>query len=171
MREIPEFESQRLRFRAPSMDDLDDEIAFFATERARGVGGPLPKEQVWRSLCGVIGHWCVRGYGFWGVEEKATGRYVGRVGPWSPMGWPEPEIGWTVMEWAEGTGMAHEAAIAARAYMYEHYGWTTAISLIAHFNYRSQTLAQRLGCVREDDYTHPSFGPCMVWRHPGPEAL
>jgi hypothetical protein len=27
-----------------------------------------------------IGHWFIRGYGFWAVEEKATGAYCGQVG-------------------------------------------------------------------------------------------
>jgi len=164
-------ETARLRLRAPSLDDLDAECAFFASDRAAHVGGPKARNEVWRMLATIVGHWVFRGYGFWAVEEKATGAYCGRVGLWFPLEWPEPEIGWNLMAGAEGRGIAREAALAARGYAYGTLGWTTAISLISHGNDRSIRLAERLGCVREADYQHPSFGAIQQWRHPGPGAL
>lgn len=169
--DIPVLETDRLTLRAINMDDFETEVEFFATERSKGVGGPLPREQVWRGIASLIGHWIIRGYGYWAVDEKATGTYCGRVGLWYPDGWPEPEIGWTLMDYAEGRGIAREAAIAARRFAYETLGWTTAISLIAHDNTRSQALAERLDAVREADYEHPSFGSMRVYRHPAPEAI
>ncbi|MEM9138761.1 MAG: GNAT family N-acetyltransferase, partial [Pseudomonadota bacterium] len=99
------------------------------------------------------------------------GRYVGRVGLWFPDGWPEPEIGWSLTAEGEGRGIAHEAALAARAYAYDTLGWTTAISLISPDNVRSIALAERMGCTREPDFEHAEYGTMGVWRHPGPEAL
>ncbi len=49
-----------------------------------------------------IGHWTLRGYGFWAVEETASGAYCGQVGLWNPEGWAEAEIGWLMMEGFEG---------------------------------------------------------------------
>lgn len=168
---IPTLETERLFLRAMREDDVAEEVAFFQTERSRMVGGPLPANQVWRAVAGMIGHWALRGYGFWALEEKATGRYMGRAGLWCPDPWPEPEIGWTLMDHAEGQGFAHEAAVAARRYAYETLGWTTAISLILAGNLRSEALAARLGARRAGEYLHPSIGAMNIWRHPSPGAL
>lgn len=168
--DIPVIETERLRLRGPSLDDLDAETAFYATERSEFVGGPKTRNEVWRLLAALMGHWVFRGYGFWGVEEKATGAYCGRVGLWCPLEWPEPEIGWSLMDGFEGRGYAQEAALAARAHAYGTLGWTTAISLIDRENTRSKALATRIGARFESIYTHPTHGDCELWRHPGPEA-
>lgn len=167
----PVIETERLRLREPRFENFEAEVAFFASERSQFVGGPLPRHQVWSTITGLIGHWALRGYGFFGVEDKVTGEYYGRVGPWFPEGWPEPEIGWSLMANGEGRGLAHEAALAARKFAYETLGWTTAISLILPGNTRSIRLAERLGAVFEGDYTHPKFGEVPIYRHPSPEAL
>jgi len=165
---VPTLETERMFLRALRADDFEEEAAFFATERSQGVGGPLPREQVWRVMAGMIGHWALRGFGFWALEEKATGRYLGRVGLWFPEGWPEREIGWTLMTHAEGKGFAAEAARTARAYAYDTLGWTTLISLITAGNLRSEALAARLGATRTGEYLHPTAGALNIWRHPGP---
>ena len=168
--DIPILETERLRLRAPSEADVDVEAAFYQTERAKFVGGPMRRDEVWRSIASIIGHWVIRGYGMWAVEEKATGLYCGHVGLWFPDAWPEPEIGWTLMERAEGRGIAHEAARAARTHAYEMLGWTTMISAIDPANTRSAALAAKLGAAYEYDYEHPGYGTMQIWCHPGPEA-
>ncbi len=165
---IPTLETERMFLRAMREDDIEAEIAFFQTDRSKSVGGPLAAAQVWRAVAGMIGHWALRGYGFWALEEKATGAYLGRAGLWNPHPWPEPEIGWTLMASAEGKGFAHEGALAARDYAYDRLGWTTAISLIMAGNARSETLARRLGATRAGEYLHPIIGAMNVWRHPSP---
>ena len=58
---------------------------FFASDASKFVGGPLrPDEVMARGCHACSGHWAMRGYGFWGVEEKDTGTYVGHVGLWFP---------------------------------------------------------------------------------------
>lgn len=165
--QIPTLETERLFLRAMREEDVDAETAFFASDRSRFVGGPLVRAQVWRTVAAMIGHWALRGFGFWALEEKATGAYLGRVGLWAPDGHPGRELGWTLMEGAEGKGFAYEAAVAARAHAYEALGWTTAISLIAAGNLRSEALATRLGARFESEYLHPIHGAMNIWRHPG----
>lgn len=164
--EIPTLETERLILRAHTLDDIPAEIAFFETDRSEGVGGPLPAEQVWRGVATMAGHWALRGYGFWAIEDKETGDYLGRAGLWYPHGWPEPELGWTLMQNAEGRGIAFEAALRAREYAYDVLGWTTAISMMRINNTRSIALAERMGATLDGEFEHVRFGPCYIYRHP-----
>jgi len=168
---IPTLETSRLIMRAPSEADFDAEAEFFASDASRFVGGPLRPDETWRAMAMLLGHWVLRGFGFWAVEEKDTGAYLGRVGLWHPHSWPEPEVGWTLMSNATGKGYATEAALAARAYAYDVLGWDTAISLIAPDNLPSKAVAERLGAQFDYPYEHPAFGQMQVWRHPAPGDL
>lgn len=168
---IPRLETERLILREYRQSDFDDFAAFYATPRSRFIGGPLPRELAWRGLAAHLGHWALRGYGFWAVEDKASGTFCGHVGLWFPEGWPEPEVGWVMMSHAEGRGLALEAAIAARHYAYHALRWPTAISLIDPDNTRSLRLAARMGCHHESDFTHVRLGEMQVWRHPLPDDL
>lgn len=168
----PRLETERLILRPLRASDAEPEMAFLTSDRAEGIGGPFHRMQAFRSVAGLIGHWALRGYGFFALEEKASGRYMGRVGPWFPEGWPEPEIGWSVVAEAEGEGYAREAALETRRWCYETLGWTTAVSLVSPENDRSAALARRMGCEKDGAWTHPLDGWVVdVWRHPGPEAL
>lgn len=171
MTQIPVLETERLILRAPGPQEVDMARAFYASERSRFVGGPKNADQAWRQLAAEVGHWTLRGYGRWAVEEKSSGRPVGLIGLWNPEGWPEPEIGWDLWEGFEGLGYATEAGVCARAYAYDTLGWTTMISLIAPGNAGSAGVARRLGAWHEKDMSHETFGDMQIWRHPGPDAL
>lgn len=168
---IPTFEVGRLRLRAPTASDLDAFAAFCASERSKGVGGPFDRAQAFDSLCKLVGHWHLRGYGRWLVADRDSDLALGVVGLLYPDDWPEPEIAWTVFEEAEGTGVAFEAAEFARRYAYDVMDWQTVISCTLPDNARSIALAKRLGATKDTDFVHPTYGPMNVWRHPGPEAL
>ena len=170
--QIPTLETQRLTLRENRLSDFEPLVEFYADPiRSAGFGGVLNRNDAWRWLASSIGHWQLRGYGFWTVEEKATGLFAGMVGLWSPEGWREPELGWILAANAEGRGIAYEAALATRTYTYDVMGWDTAISLIAASNQRSQTLAKRLDATLESSYVHPQFGDMQVWRHPAAGVL
>jgi RimJ/RimL family protein N-acetyltransferase len=169
---FPVIETDRLRLRGPKPEDFEVFAAFFTTSRARYVGGQISRAQAWRGFCHVVGHGPMRGFAPFMIADKDTDACLGMAGPWFPEGWPEPEILWSL--WApaaEGKGLAFEAVTAARAYAYARLGWTTAISLIAVNNIRSQSLALRLGCRLESEYAHETHGEMQIWRHPAPEAL
>ena len=166
--EIPVLTTDRLTLRAPGPQDFETLAAFYASDRSGFVGGPMSEEQTWRALAAEIGHWSLRGYGRFSIDETSTGAFVGMVGPWNPHGWPEPELGWDLMNGHEGKGFATEAARATRDYAYETLGWETAISLVAIGNDGSARVAERLGATLESTYTHQRFGPMQVYRHPDP---
>ena len=169
--DIPVLETERLIMRGHRIEDLAEEKAFQTSDRAAGIGGPNPPEYAFRALGYYIGHWVLRGFGMWALEEKATGRYLGRVGCYYPDLWPGREIGWSVTAAGEGRGIAYEAAMASRAYAYGTLGWTTAISVVAPDNDRSIRLAERMGCTRDPDWEHPTHGMLAIYRHPSPEEL
>lgn len=168
---IPTLETERLILRAPREADFEAEAAFYETDASRFVGGPKPPHQTWRNQAMMVGHWAFRGYGFWALEDKDTGGYMGRVGLWYPHGWYEREIGWTLMPAATGKGYATEAALTSRAYAYDVLGWDTAISQIAPENEASKAVARRLGASFETMYEDPEFGEIEVWRHLSPADI
>ena len=169
---IPVIETERLRLRGPKTADFEAMADFLASPRSAHVGGPVSRAQAWRSFGHLTGHWLHRGYSMFILADKTTDTALGMAGPWFPEGWPEQELGWSI--WAaeaEGRGLAHEAALATRRFVYTTLGWNTAISLIAEENHRSQALAQRLGCTRDGSFIHETFGASQIWRHPAPENL
>lgn len=171
----PVLETERLILRAPQASDVEPGIAFLTDDRSRYMGGPRTRFEAWRTMGHLFGHWVMRGYGMFIFCDRTSGDPLGAVGPFNPEGWTEPEIGWSV--WSpsvEGKGLAHEAALAARAHAYDVLGWTTAISYIDPENARSIALAKRLGAQVDPDGTYPDlpgWDGTLVFRHPAPEAL
>ncbi len=164
----PRILTERLVLRGPEAGDFEAVAAFFADEaRSWGFGGPQDRTEAWRWFASLIGHWALRGFGFWMVDTK-VGETIGLVGLWEPEGWPEPELGWVMFANGEGKGYAFEAAIAARDHAYRHMGFATLSSNIFPGNARSVALAERMGAVKEREYHNVSHGTEMVYRHPAP---
>ncbi|MDS9467504.1 GNAT family N-acetyltransferase [Paracoccus sp. MBLB3053] len=163
--DVPVIETDRLILRAPRFEDLEAITAFGLSDRSRHVGGPMTDWQSWHSLIGMIGHWVIRGFGWWMIEDKATGQTAGRTGIGHHIDWPEPELGWHLYEGFEGRGIAYEAALAAREYADGTLGLGPLISLIAPDNLRSRRLAERLGASVESE-TVIRGATCIVYRHP-----
>ncbi len=113
----------------------------------RFLGGVQSREDAWRSLCVMAGAWPVRGFSMFALIERETGRWIGRVGPWQPEGWPGKEIAWGVGREFAGKGYAYEAAVATINYAVDTLGWTDIIHTIDPDNLLSIRLAQRLGSI------------------------
>ena len=110
---MPEIETERLILRSWKRSDAPAIAEIFADENnAQYIGGVKSDWQAWRHFATIIGHFHLRGYTAFAVEEKSTGRTIGYVGPWYPEGWVEPEIGYILVPDAHGKGYATEAAIA-----------------------------------------------------------
>ncbi|WP_262386539.1 GNAT family N-acetyltransferase [Roseobacter fucihabitans] len=150
--------------RAPQPSDLEAFTAFRTSGRAVGVGGPYTREQAFESLCGVVGHWQIEGYGRWIIAD-ADDIPLGIVGLSNSPDWPEPEISWSVFAPAEGKGVAFEAAMATRSYAYTVLGWPTVISCVSPDNIRSHALAKRMGATRDGSFVHDELGELLIHRH------
>lgn len=147
MTTVPRLETPRLILRGVDAErDFDAWAAMMADEEtARFIGGVQERAAAWRSMCSVLGHWQVRGFGFFAVEEKASGAFIGRIGPWFPEGWPAPEVGWTLRREFWGRGYATEAASAALDWVFDRLFWESAIHIIEPANAPSLAVAARLG--------------------------
>lgn len=168
----PTLETDRLILRGPALQDAEPLIDFLTDKpRAWGFGAYDTRAQAWRWYALSIGHWHIHGYGYFTIEDKATGDPAGLCGIWNPEGWPEPEIGWIAFAPFEGKGIAYEAALTVRRWAFESLGFTTLTSNIVPGNTRSQVLARRLGATHESTYQNVSMGTEELWRHPSPEAL
>lgn len=142
----PHLETARLLLRPPRLEDFDA-WAECAADPAATVflGGPQPRALAWRAFMTMAGSWALKGFAMFSVIDKASGRWIGRVGPWQPEGWPGNEIGWGLAHAAEGRGYAYEAAVAAADWAFTTLGWDSMIHCIAEGNVRSIALAERLG--------------------------
>lgn len=115
-------------------------------DTVRYIGGKtMDRQGSWRQIATVIGHQQIRGYSFYAVIEKATGQFVGRIGPWYPEGWEAPEVGWTLHRDATGKGYAKEAGQACIDYVFDTLGWEDVTHVIAHGNIASIKTAEACG--------------------------
>lgn len=142
----PILETERLILRVPEAGDFEAYAAWAQDEEImRFIGGVQARPVAWRGFCSIIGAWSVRGFSMLSILEKDTGRWVGRMGPWQPEGWPGTEIGWALTREAMGKGYATEGAIACMDYAFDTLGWAEAIHTIEPENVASQAVAKRLG--------------------------
>ena len=142
-----ELESDNLILRQFRESDMDDFSALCAdAEVMRFLGGkPFSRLDTWRQMARILGHWQIRGYGEWALEERSSGRFVGRVGLIYPDGWPGFEIGWALVRDSWGKGYATEGARRALQYAFGELGRRHVISLIHPDNLRSAAVATRIG--------------------------
>jgi len=144
----PTRETERLVLRAWRDDDLDAYAQLCADPevmRHLGNGSTLSREDAWRSMAMFTGHWVLRGFGTWAVEERATGTMVGRIGLHQPAGGPGLEVGWALDRAVWGRGYATEGGAAALDFAWRELDAARVISLIYPENTRSIAVAERLG--------------------------
>ena len=163
-------ETERLLLRQFLESDLDLYARICADPevmRHIGDGRTLTREETWRSVATALGHWVLRGYGLYAVEERATGAFIGRVGLINPEGWPGLEAGWLLGRQHWGRGYATEGARAVVRMAYEDLGATHLISLIRPENTASIRVAEKLGAVRESTIEMLG-GPAHIFAYGGP---
>ncbi len=146
--EDPQLETERLWLRQFRGDDLDAYARITSdaeTMRYIARGEPMDRDEAWRSLAYIVGHWRIRGYGLWAAEDKASGALIGRIGLYRPEGWPGLEVGWLVARERWGEGLATEGGRAALEYAFAVVGARRTISAIAPENTASIRVAEKLG--------------------------
>lgn len=159
-------ETDRLLLRQWKESDFEAYAAYYADEEmARYVGGLHGRERAWRRLASLIGHWSLRGYGYWAVEEKSTGRFVGCAGLWLSDGWPELELGYWILRDMQGRGYATEAAVRSRDYAFDVVGAKSLVSYIHPENGPSKRVAEKAGAHFDEIIELLTYGRHCVYRY------
>lgn len=114
---IPVLETSRLRLRAPTAKDAS---ALLVMRNAPAVfqyisKKPITPEENWRKLMTSLGHWALCGFGYWLVETRIDGTFVGDLGfgdfrrETTPSLAGTLEAGWALTPTQQGNGYAQEA--------------------------------------------------------------
>ncbi len=167
--EVPILETERLRLRAHRIDDFVHCAAMWADpEVTRYIGGkPFTEEEAWARLLRYVGHWSLLGFGYWVVEEKATGSFAGEMGFADykrdvPQLKGFPEIGWAIVSQAKGKGYATEGVRAAVAWGDAHFRSAPTACIIHPENLASIRVAEKCG-YRESVLTTYKGQPSMMF--------
>lgn len=156
MNEIPVLETPRLRLRGHTLADLKACTEMWGDpDTTKHIGGrPSTAEESWARLLRYAGHWTLLGYGFWAIEEKASGVYIGDIGIAdlkreieSPLN-SCPEVGWAIVTSARGKGYATEAMQAVTAWGDVRFNGATTVCIIDLDNQPSIRVAEKAGYCR-----------------------
>jgi RimJ/RimL family protein N-acetyltransferase len=156
----------RLQLRLLNEHDFAAFAEYYSDEDdARFVGGKKNADAAWRHLALHIGHYHLRGFGHWAVDEKESGEFAGCAGLWQSHGWPELELGYWVVKKHRRKGYAYEAALHCREYARTTLRAHSLVSYIDPDNTQSIQLAAKLGAEYEKTIHLPGHGPHCVYRH------
>jgi RimJ/RimL family protein N-acetyltransferase len=163
----PTLETERLRLRPWREADIAPNTAMLGDPASgrfiTADGKPVTDAWAgWRNAAIITGHWMLHGVGMFVVEEKSTGEFAGRVGPWFPPGWPGFEVGWGIARAFRGKGYAVEAARGAIDWSFATFELDRILHVIDCENAASQAVARRLGAEKEREMD--LFGkPADIW--------
>jgi len=159
-------ETERLRLRPWTAKDFEDYALFYNDEiNAKYVGGKKDRDDAWRNLAMLIGHWQLNQFGYFAVEEKHNNNFVGCVGLWNSPGWPELELGYWLVPAAQGKGFAQEAGLSCITYVKGTMQAKSLVSYISPNNEASKSVATKLGATYENTIELLTHGKHCVYRH------
>ena len=173
--EVPILETPRLKLRGHRLDDFVHSAAMWADPKVTQYAGgkPLTEEESWGRFLRYIGHWRLLGFGYWVVEEKATGNFVGEIGfadykrGLQPSIQGVPEIGWVLASPAHGRGFATEAVRAVVAWGDAHFRSARTACIIAPENLASIRVALKCGYQGPQPATYKGKPTLMYFRDAG----
>ena len=174
---VPLIETARLRLREFQASDLEPQAAVLRDEEVvRYLGGnPHSREDAWRRMAAARGLWEMLGYGYWCVERREDGAYLGQVGfadykrDMIPSIEGLPEMGWIFAPHAQGRGYASEAVAAAMAWADEVLGRHELVAIISHGNAASIKLAEKAGFSLREEAVY-NGEPILLFRRPASPA-
>jgi RimJ/RimL family protein N-acetyltransferase len=162
---MPELLTPRLRLRGWQAGDVERMAEIYADPEVVRFLRPLDLEGTRNQLLRFEHHWQARGFGLWAVEERESGRLIGRVGLIHHDDWTatphDAEVGWTLDHAMWGRGLATEGGRAALVFGFEGMAMERIISVAHRDNLASQRVMEKLGMRREG---HTSWrGQPVVW--------
>jgi RimJ/RimL family protein N-acetyltransferase len=150
---VPLLETERLRLRAHRRGDYAALAAIWSDPVVvRFIGGtPSTPQEAWMRMLRYLGLWSLLGYGYWAIEEKSSGRFIGDIGYADfkrdivPALDGMPELGWVIAPDVHGKGYASEALAAVLVWGQSHFGDHQAACIISPDNTASIRLATKMG--------------------------
>jgi RimJ/RimL family protein N-acetyltransferase len=151
--QVPIVETERLTLRAHRPDDFADSLAMWSDPAVtRYIGGkPSTGQQTWMRMLNYRGLWSFLDFGYWAIEEKASGAFAGDIGfadfhrDITPSMRAVPELGWALATPFHGRGYATEAARAAIGWMDTRFGLKRTVCMIDEANTPSVNVAKKCG--------------------------
>ena len=176
-RGIPTLQTERLTLRAHRHEDLDAYAALWVDPAVTRYtsGRPFSREEAWIRILRYGGHWGFLGYGFWVIEERASGRLVGETGfhdlkrGLTPSIEGTPEAGWMLAPDLHGQGYAREAVTAIHAWGDRHFDTGSTVCIIHPDNAASLRVAEACGYLRETLTTYLG-DPTIILRRTSPRG-
>jgi RimJ/RimL family protein N-acetyltransferase len=158
----PVIETSRLILRAHHKNDFSAMLSMWSNDQVvRFIGGkPSTRQQTWARLLGYAGHWKLMGFGFWAVEEKSSGNFIGELGfadfkrDLTPSIEGIPELGWALIPEVHGRGYATEALSAALDWGKASLSSPTSVCIISPENTPSLRVAEKIGFRQTAETTY-----------------
>jgi RimJ/RimL family protein N-acetyltransferase len=172
---MTELRTDRLVLREWRESDLAPWAALNADPEVREhLPGVLTRAQSEASAARFQSALVERGWGWWAVEVRATGEFIGFTGL-DPVDEGLPftgvDAGWRLARSAWGFGYATEAGSAVVAFGFESLGLPEVLAVTTATNRRSQAVMRRIGMTRDpaDDFLDPHvpegpLRPAVVYR-------
>ncbi|MET0357872.1 MAG: GNAT family N-acetyltransferase [Pararhizobium sp.] len=153
MHTVPTLETTRLILRPYRRDDFPAYASLFADAQVvRFIGGvPFSREQAWTRFLRQVGMWHYFGFGFFALQDKESGAFIGEAGFHDLHRVIQPslegtmETGWALSPAAHGRGYATEAVSAALKWSERTYPKARRTCLIDLGNVASLRVAAKLG--------------------------
>lgn len=167
---VPHITTERLLLREARRSDFEAFAAIVMDPEEADARGPLDRRAAWRLFEAEQGAWVVDGIGFWTIEDRETGAYVGGTGAFQREPTPDPkdlcaddiELGWSLGRRFRGRGLATEAARAVIDFVFSAKKSERVIAHIDHENSASIRVAEKIGMRYEREI---EFYDCPLRRY------
>jgi RimJ/RimL family protein N-acetyltransferase len=172
MTTIERIETHRLILREHTLGDFDALHAMWSEPAVYRhiIGRPSTREEAWSRLLRYSGHWRLLGYGYWAVEERVTGDFVGEMGfadyhrDIDPPLDGHPELGWALKTAVHRKGYATEALLAITAWGDAHFSGKETSAMIAPENTASMRVAEKIGFIKKLETTYKGEPALVFYR-------
>lgn len=155
----PELLTPRLRLRPWRPADVAPMARIYADPAVIRYLRPMDRATTRRQIARFVEHWTEHGFGIWAVDDRSSGRLIGRIGLWHHPDWTaadhDAEVGWTLERRSWGRGLATEGGRAALEWGRNVAGLEAVISIAHRDNHASQRVMARLGL---------EYGGATTWR-------
>src|SRR5581483_6375825 len=170
---VPTLETERLILRGCRHEDFASVYELWSDPRTVRLMDmqPMTEEDCWAKFLRSFGSWEVNGFGFWAVEEKISGRFVGELGFLNakraidpPL--PVPEMGWSFSPSVHGRGYATEGVAAAIRWGDDQFGRVRFSAIIAPENEPSLKIARKFGFAEASRTAYKDHPVIVLYRDP-----